>query len=212
MIGFKKSPLLFFQETYLIKNYAITIDYKNQPKSKSKNDTTIKNMLLVGVHMAHNQFAKLPDVKKELRLVNQLFDKRGNVQLLENENATKENIFEALEQTDILHIASHGLFKHNNPTETGICLIDETLSIQDISKTDKFKKVKHVTLSSCWGADHFIIPGRWVISLPETLIRSGVKSILGCFWEVDDEFATEFMVRYYNIYLLNTKISLYKRP
>jgi CHAT domain-containing protein len=36
-----------------------------------------------------------------------------------------------------------------------------------------------------------------VISLPETLWRSGAQSILGCLWEVYDEFAVAFMQEFY---------------
>ena len=58
--------------------------------------------------------------------------------------------------------------------------------------------LRHATLCSCWSADHFILPGRWIISLPETLWRSGTQSILGCLWKVNDKIAVSFMTRFYN--------------
>ena len=61
----------------------------------------------------------------------------------------------------------------------------------------------HATLSSCWSADHFILPRRWVISLSETLWRSGTQSILSCLWEVKDEFAVSFMNRFYKYLYLH---------
>jgi len=57
-----------------------------------------------------------------------------------------------------------------------------------------------VGLSSCWAADQFILPSRWIISLPETLCRAGVGSVLGCMWQVDDIIAVPFMERFYSYF------------
>ena len=43
-----------------------------------------------------------------------------------------------------------------------------------------------------------ILPGRWIISLPETLWRSGAESTLASLWPVDDAVALSFMVRFYD--------------
>src|SRR5262249_51782970 len=67
-----------------------------------------------------------------------------------------------------------------------------------LSRTE-FANCRHVTLSSCWAADNFILPGRWIVSLPETLHRAGAQSILACPWPVDDEVAAAFMARFYDL-------------
>jgi CHAT domain-containing protein len=56
---------------------------------------------------------------------------------------------------------------------------------------------QHITLSSCWSADNFIVPGRWIISLPETLWRSGAGGVLGSLWAADDDVAAAFTERFY---------------
>jgi CHAT domain-containing protein len=58
--------------------------------------------------------------------------------------------------------------------------------------------LKHVTLSACWTADTFVLPGRQVISLPETLYRAGVRSVLASLWPVDDAIAVALMGRFYD--------------
>jgi len=52
-------------------------------------------------------------------------------------------------------------------------------------------------LSSCWSANHFILPGRWIIGLAETLCRAGAHSLLGCLWLVDDDLTVAFLKRFY---------------
>jgi CHAT domain-containing protein len=72
----------------------------------------------------------------------------------------------------------------------------EVLSLRELSALD-LRALSHATLSSCWSADHFVLPGRRVISLPETLWRAGTGSVLGCLWVVNDELAVAFMRRFY---------------
>jgi CHAT domain-containing protein len=74
---------------------------------------------------------------------------------------------------------------------------EERLTLRDLSEL-RLGQCRHVTLSSCWSADNFILPGRRIISLPETLWRSGVESVLGSLWPVDDDVAVAFMSRFYD--------------
>jgi CHAT domain-containing protein len=72
----------------------------------------------------------------------------------------------------------------------------EILSISELSGL-ALDQLQHVTLSSCWSADAFILPGRLILSLPEVFWRAGAKSILSSLWVVDDSLATAFMNRFY---------------
>ena len=54
-----------------------------------------------------------------------------------------------------------------------------------------------MTLSACWSADNFVVPGRWIFSLPETLCRAGARSVLAALWEADDRIVDAFMRRFY---------------
>jgi CHAT domain-containing protein len=66
----------------------------------------------------------------------------------------------------------------------------------DIGRIDG-SRLEHVTLSACWSADNFVVPGRWILSLPETLCRAGAHSVLASLWEADDRIAGVFMQRFY---------------
>ena len=52
-------------------------------------------------------------------------------------------------------------------------------------------------LASCWSADNFILPGRTVLSLPQTLCAAGAHSVLSSLWPVDDALAAAFVRRFY---------------
>jgi CHAT domain-containing protein len=127
---------------------------------------------------------------------------QSNFRTLIDNSANKADVLRGLSEATFLHIACHGTFEHNRPDQSGLVLISnyeqkEILSLRELSNLD-LTGLHHVTLSSCWSAEHFILPGRWIISVPETLWRSGTQSILGCLWEVYDKVAVSFMTRFYS--------------
>ena len=71
------------------------------------------------------------------------------------------------------------------------------LTIRDLARVD-LTSVDQAVITSCWGADNYVLPGRFVISLPETLWRAGVRTILACLWEVSDEVAGPFIRAFYH--------------
>jgi CHAT domain-containing protein len=72
----------------------------------------------------------------------------------------------------------------------------DVLTLRELSRLD-LSDLRHITLSSCWLADHLSLPGRRVISLPEILWRAGAQSVLGCLWLVSDAAGGAFMTRFY---------------
>jgi len=155
----------------------------------------------VGVSQGGYNFSPIPGVIPELEKIEKWFKDRSiqSSTLLDNA-AQKEIVIEKLKEAEFLHIACHGTSNIDRPDQSGLVLITnklEILSIRELSELD-LTRLRHATLSSCWSADPFISSGRWIISLPETLWRSGTQSILGCLWEVNDEVAVQFMTCFYH--------------
>ncbi len=195
------------QGKYLVEHYAISIAYESSgTKLSNISSEKAHKALLVGVSQGTNQFPPLPAVREEIdQVVLWLTAHQSNLCVLMDHSANKPAVFKGLSEAVFLHIACHGIFEQNRPDQSGLVLISnygqkEILSLRELSNLD-LTGLRHATLSSCWSADHFILPGRWIISVPETLWRSGTQSILGCLWEVDDKVAVSFMARFY--YYLN---------
>ncbi|WP_221642833.1 CHAT domain-containing protein [Nostoc sp. 2RC] len=191
-----------YKEKYLIEHYAISIAYESKGRRSPPNSIISKQKaLVVGVSNGNKQFSFLKGVKPELKQVEDWLD-RNHIHRFSFVNSSKTTVVENLSQATLLHIACHGTFELNQPDQSGLVFISdskeqEILSLRELSEMN-LTNLRHATLSSCWSADHFILPGRWIISLPETLWRSGTQSILGCLWKVDDKIAVSFMARFYN--------------
>lgn len=193
---------------YLIKHYALSIAYESSFQ-KTPQPTQIDKGLIVGVSQAIEHSPPLPAIRKELEHVKHWLDRHNikTIRLDDNQynpeyQPHKQTVLKRLSVATLLHIACHGIFESNRPDLSGLVLISSSgekdiLSFRELSQLD-LKPLRHATLSSCWSADHFMLPGRWIISLPETLWRAGTQSILGCLWEVDDGVAVSFMTHFYN--------------
>lgn len=194
-----------YRNRYLVEHYAISIAYETNFEKLKREKVSRKTRALsvgVGIGLEAKKIPPLSGVSRELEQVHDWFEHYGitTVSLRDNE-AYKSDVIQNLHHTNLLHIACHGIFDSDNPFNSGLVLIPDgkaidILSLKDLSSLF-LNELLHVTLSSCWTADHFVLPGRWVISLPETLWRSGVSSILSCRWEVYDKVAIYFMRRFY---------------
>lgn len=186
---------------YLIERYALSFAFGRHEKHRVP--PREGQALLVGVSKGTDKFVPLPGVAKELAKVSDWLANRPLKSCqLTDESASKSAILEQLPNSTLLHIACHGVFEGNQPDRSGIVLLanhkqPEVLTLRELSSVN-LAGLKHVTLSSCWSADQLILPGRWIISLPETLWRAGTQSILGSLWKVNDKVAVAFMARFYS--------------
>jgi CHAT domain-containing protein/tetratricopeptide (TPR) repeat protein len=193
---------------YLIEHYALAFAYASdeQEPVRPVARTTMTSALLVGASRGGGRWPELPFVSEELDSIAAWATRRKlAVERLDDATPTyaapdKATVLAALPHSTLAHVACHGEFKPDQPAQSGIVLSTserpEMLSVQELSALD-LSNLRHVTLSACWSADHFILPGRWVISLPETLARAGASSVLGCLWVVDDRIGTAFMDQFY---------------
>lgn len=97
--------------------------------------------------------------------------------------------------TDVLHVATHGLFDQDQPTLSGILLADELLTISKISEMQI--QANLVTLSGCETGLSKEGPQNQLISLTNAFFKIGVPSMVVSLWKADDTATTELMVEFY---------------
>jgi CHAT domain-containing protein len=144
----------------------------------------------------------LEQVEPEARSVTAWLDAHGIEPChLNDAEAQREEILTRLPRAAFLHAACHGTFNPDRPDASGLVLAardgrPEILSIRDL-ETLNLHGLVQATLSCCWGADSFVYPGRWIVSLPDVLARRGTGAVLSALWEIEDAAGRSFMERFY---------------
>ncbi|HLM82944.1 MAG TPA: CHAT domain-containing tetratricopeptide repeat protein [Terriglobales bacterium] len=97
----------------------------------------------------------------------------------------------------ILHIATHGSFRQDNPMFSSIRLGDSYLSLHDLYHLKL--PVDLVVLSGCATGVSVIKPGDEQMGLVRGLLQAGAQSLVLSLWDVHDRSTKEFMVSFYKL-------------
>jgi CHAT domain-containing protein len=96
----------------------------------------------------------------------------------------------------IIHIATHGFFRQDNPLFSGIKLGDSVLSLYDLYQYRLPAEL--ITLSGCATGLNVVTGGDELLGLVRGLFAAGAGSLLLSLWDVDDESTADFMAAFYD--------------
>jgi hypothetical protein len=158
-----------------------------------------QSAFVTGIAKAVSDLAPLPGVETEVKAITQMLEAAGaRVRTLLDEAGTIEAVTAGLAQCNLAHFAGHGKFDFRKPDRSGLVLAGgELLMLRQILSLPDLSRLQLIVLSSCRGAEHFVLPGRWIIGLPETFCRAGAQAVLAFLWPVEDAFAAAFTSRFY---------------
>ena len=98
-------------------------------------------------------------------------------------------------QNALLHIATHGTYRQDNPMFSGIRLGDGYLNLYDLYQMRL--SARHVTLSGCATGMNFVAAGDELLGLQRGLFCAGAGSLLLSLWDVHDRSTAELMQAFY---------------
>ncbi len=136
--------------------------------------------------------ARSPAIETEARRVASLLP---DAQLFLGAEATEERLRLAAPNTRILHIATHGFFRRDNPLFSAIRLGDGFLSLFDLYRLDL--KTDLVTLSGCSTGLNEVVGGDELLGLTRGLLHAGARAVLLSLWDVQDESTATYMAAFY---------------
>ena len=187
-------------EKYLIERFPISIGFDAaHANSRRWRLPRIRTGLLVGIT---ESVPPLPKTARQMSFVaGWLTERHMQAASLQNETVTPDSLCSGLQTSNLFHLSCHGQFSLDDPDSTGWQLLSgkdhtETFGLTRIFKLD-LHHLEHATLLSCWGADNYVRPGRWILSLPEALCRAGTGSVAACLWEISEDCALEFVQHFY---------------
>jgi CHAT domain-containing protein len=98
-------------------------------------------------------------------------------------------------KSSLLHVATHGTYRQDNPMFSGIRLGDGYLNLYDLYQM-RFS-ARHVTLSGCATGMNFVAAGDELLGLQRGLFCAGASSLLLSLWDVHDSSTSQLMQSFY---------------
>ncbi|HXZ41924.1 MAG TPA: CHAT domain-containing tetratricopeptide repeat protein [Terriglobales bacterium] len=95
----------------------------------------------------------------------------------------------------LIHIATHGRFRQDNPMFSAIRLGDSFLSLFDLYQLQL--PVELITLSGCSTGFNVVAAGDELIGLARGLLHAGAQSLVLTLWDVQDKSTAQFMTAFY---------------
>ncbi|HSL29477.1 MAG TPA: CHAT domain-containing tetratricopeptide repeat protein [Anaerolineales bacterium] len=147
---------------------------------------------LLGVADEHN-----PRARDEVLEIAPLFPE---AKTLLDELATRVSLSQQASSTHVLHVASHGNFRVDNPQFSALKLADGWLTVRDVYQLG-LSNCELVTLSACETGVSALLPGDEWLGLARGFFSAGAPSLLVSQWAVDDEATASLMVSFYSALL-----------
>ncbi|NDQ55592.1 MAG: CHAT domain-containing protein [Acidipila sp.] len=95
----------------------------------------------------------------------------------------------------VIHIATHGNFRQDNPLFSGIRLGSSYLNLYDLYQLKLGAEL--VTLSGCATGMNVVAAGDELLGLIRGLLHAGAQTLLLTLWDVHDRSTAEFMASFY---------------
>jgi tetratricopeptide (TPR) repeat protein len=143
--------------------------------------------LLVGV-----PDVSIPQVAGEIEMLEKLF---GPSLVLSGEAATEQAFRRHAPEADVIHLASHAVFRQDNPLFSAIRLADGWLSLYDLYGLRL--RASLVTLSACETGVNDVQAGDELVGLARGFFQAGAASLVVSLWAVNDVLTARLMERFY---------------
>lgn len=143
------------------------------------------------VVLGHSFDNRLPHTLDEAQQVAHLTG--GQVYL--DGDATTTTVRTVAEHCRLLHFATHGDFRNDNPLFSGLALDDGWLTTIDIFNLRLNASL--VTLSACQTGRHVIGGGDELLGLMRAFLYAGANSLVATLWSVEDCSTASLMALFY---------------
>jgi tetratricopeptide (TPR) repeat protein len=134
-----------------------------------------------------------PAILDEVQALTGVLDR---AELFVGQNATVSVLREKGPASRLIHIATHGRFRQDNPMFSAIRMGDSFLSLFDLYQLRL--PVELITLSGCSTGLNVVAAGDELIGLARGLLHAGAQSLILSLWDVHDTSTAEFMTAFYS--------------
>jgi CHAT domain-containing protein len=113
--------------------------------------------------------------------------------------ATSSLLREQGPHCSVLHIATHGIYRQDNPMFSGIRLGDGYLNLYDLYQMRLNAQL--VTLSGCATGMNSVSAGDELLGLQRGVFCAGATTLLLSLWDVHDQSTAQLMLHFYREFI-----------
>jgi CHAT domain-containing protein len=136
--------------------------------------------------------ASIPEVEQEIAQVRRRF-RRGRV--LRGPRATRERFRREAPAADIIHIATHGAFREDDPHFSALRFADGWMSLYDLYGMELSAEL--VCLSACQSGRSWVGGGDELVGLARGFLHAGASNLVVSLWPVRDDSTARLMDHLY---------------
>jgi CHAT domain-containing protein len=111
------------------------------------------------------------------------------------EDATFDRLREACRTARLVHVATHGMFRADQPMLSAVRLADRWVNLYDVYGLDV--RAELVVLSTCESGIADVTEGDEILGLARGFLYAGAPALLASQWRVDDDATALFMEAFY---------------
>jgi len=115
------------------------------------------------------------------------------------DHATSSLLRQLGPRSGLLHLATHGVYRQDNPMFSGIRLGDGYLNLYDLYQMRLDARL--VALSGCATGMNFVAAGDELLGLQRGLFCAGATTLLLSLWDVHDQSTAHLMQHFYRHYI-----------
>ena len=179
----------FDGEKYLIDDYEISYAPSASVLKYCLEKPVINDALPLLVGVADET---VPLVDDEIMHLKVLFP---NARVLQGESATREAFIAHSKTAEFLHIATHAVFRQDNPMFSSFKLADGWFTAFDLFSM--VCQTNLVTLSGCQSGMSEVTDADDLLGLMRGFLYAGARSLLVSLWNVNDESTASLMAAFY---------------
>jgi CHAT domain-containing protein/predicted negative regulator of RcsB-dependent stress response len=153
-----------------------------------KHVSSIGPSLLLGVHDR-----RAPWIRQEILSVSEVLP---DPQVLLGRNANANMLRKMGASSRFIHLATHCVFRRDNPLFSSLRLADSYLNIYDLYQLKLPAEL--LTLSGCGTGLSAVAAGDELLGLIRGLLATGTQSLLLTLWDVHDQSTAHFMEYFYS--------------
>jgi CHAT domain-containing protein len=176
-------------DRYLLESYEISYASSAGLAVQVRQADNERNYSLAGVALRDDA---IPQAESEVRSAASHFDRS---QLYLDEQAGMAGLWEAAQVGDVLHIATHGVFRPDNPFFSALKLADGWIDVRTIYRLPLNARL--VVLSACESGAVQVQGSDEAIGLVRGFLGAGAETLVVSLWNVHDASAAILMDKFY---------------